>query len=236
MAVWMSKQRFFKWPTGCKPSSQRCEMKVETLCPDGKAKRFTLKGDEVIFACILHLFLACCPTAVAGGVGAVVVNALYFATCRPRPHVVDEVCKAGSPTVAYVDSATTVTGEMRVGLAVAALNHCPPDTVHSRLFVAPAMAMFQSRLPVGLNTNAWASLGVAARQMVATSSDYRSAFATTQPEPSHLMGILAASGKADYFEFAKTQTRNVTDSRRDWKNGFGVHVEVVLISMLDIKG
>lgn len=86
---------------------------IEEFGPIGNGPRLTFKGDEMIPASVAHLFMACRPSAIAGFVVTVVVDAvnrMLFA--RPQTDIRQKIRERCEPSGANTNASTTVVLEV----------------------------------------------------------------------------------------------------------------------------
>ena len=122
-----------------------------------------------------------CPAAVAGGIGAVIVNALQSAARRLRPHVAEERREARAPLRMHGDPATAVTWILRAVRIFATLFGVAPALVFGRCAPALGMAMCGGSGAGDLAPKASAASHDAPRHGAGNSVGFRAAIAFEHP-------------------------------------------------------
>lgn len=123
-------ESIFYRPPMTQSGSDKQWRKLLNLSPSDNRQGLAVEGYHYVSSSIPALLFFCCPTAVLGGIGAIIVDT-FNAVCggRAHSHVVQKVCKAMSPTFAHVDAASAVSLETVAFAVITALNDSAPDLI-----------------------------------------------------------------------------------------------------------
>ena len=202
-------------------------MKPDTPGPFRDAQGFPLKGNEMIATCVLHLFAMCCPSAVAGFVVSVHVDAVDAVTLRSLSHVAEKQLERLSPSIADSDSSTSIVFVPWASRSGATLNNCTPYTVFCRVLPVVAVPVCSTCVSYGDATNTTAVSCVSAFQVVAAGLKHCPTLALTPPQISDLFCSAVFASEAKNCRHTKRLVGYIHKTRPSWNwrkyKGFSFH-------------
>ena len=164
----------------------------------------------MIAAAVAGLFGRCRPTAIAGFVVAVVVDAVQRQLVRSFTHVGEEVTKAvrSLPSVADFDAASTVVFVKSIFGTTTPIKHSLPRTIRRRTSLSFAgVSMFRHSDTHRFKFVAATRCGVSFSQVLALNRTYDTTIADTSP--------MSIAYVFDGYKAAKLTSGEINEVHRD---------------------